>query len=118
MNRFQFYEKKIARKLLLSKFVYQTPLHQICLRKTTLTLLPPERDADIATFCFTATSGRFPTFAQSILFDKSKVLRRIFFTGTSGLAFQNLQFLVNKILPFQLENKMVYPTLSRDGVLN
>lgn len=119
MNRFVYYEKKIAYKLLLSKFVYPTTKDQIRLLKMTTAVLPPEKDSEVAAFGLAVVYGRFPTFTSSFHHtEKSKVLRRISLTATSKKALTDLQLLVNKIIPFQFENKKYYPRISTNGEIN
>lgn len=119
MNRFLYYEKTIASKLLLSKFVYPTTKEQIRLLKMKTTVLPPEKDAEVAAFSLTAIYGRFSAFTSSVHHtEKSKILRRIFLTATSKTALTDLHLLVNKILPFQFENKKYYPRFSTKGEVN
>ncbi len=119
MNRFVYYEKKVASKLLLSKFVYLTTREQIRLRKITTAVLPPEKDSEIAAFNLAAVYGRLPTFASSFHHtEKSKILRRVSLTATSKKALPDLQLLVNKVIPFQFENKKYYPDFSTNKEIN
>jgi hypothetical protein len=124
MNRFQFYEKKVAAKLLLSKFVYPTSKKKIRLLKTTLAVLPQERDPEIASFGLASIYGRFPTFASTSSHakmpqkEKNTILQRISLTATGSKSLVDLQLLVNKIIPFQMENKKYFSSLSNKYELN
>src|ERR1700712_4110773 len=119
MNRFIYYQKKVASKLLLSKFVYPTPAQAVRLKKTLGTALPTDRDPEISAFGLAVLASQFPSFASNFHHtERSKTLRRIYLAGTGNQSLVYLQFLVNKSLPFQRENRKQYPLLSKNSEMN
>jgi len=119
MNRFQYYQKKVASKLLLSKFVYPTTAQAVRLKKTLVAALPTERDAEISAFGLTVLASRFPSFVSNVHHtEPSKTLRRVYVAGTQNQALVYLQLLVNKVLPFQRENPKYFPHLSSNHEMN
>lgn len=119
MNRFIYYQKKVASKLLLSKFVYPTPAQAVRLKKTVVTALPTDRDPEISAFGLAVLASQFPSFGSNFHHtERSKTLRRIYLAGSNHQAFVYLQFLVNKSLPFQRENQKHFPKLSSNYEMN
>lgn len=124
MNRFSFYEKKIGAKLLYSKFIYPTTKDKIRFLKLITAALPDEKEPELAAFGLAAVYHQLPTTSLQITgkfsgrkgqsFDEEVRPRahRVFVTASSHKVLPSLQILVNKILPFQRENKIAFPALS------